>query len=67
MKKHKHPPNASDPEAGVQEYVFVLMTCMRELGGARVMKGQSQAKNVIAKLATGLNPREVRELLFHDK
>lgn len=67
VRKHTHRPNSGDPEAGVQEYVFEVMTDLRALGGAQLMKDKSQAKNVINRLGSGLKPKEVRELLFRDK
>lgn len=67
VKIHKHVPNAKDPESGVQEFVFGVMTDLRALGGAQFMKQKSQAKFVITRLANSLKPKEFKELLFRDK
>lgn len=67
VKKHQHKPNSSDPEASVQQYVFSVMTDLRALGGAQFMKDSSQAQNEIQRLASGLNPKPVIDLLFRDK
>lgn len=36
--KHKHKPKANETEAGVQEFVFAVMTDLRALGGTKFMK-----------------------------
>lgn len=67
IRKHKHTPNPNDPEAGVQEFVFSVMSDLRALGGAKFMKDKSQAKSVISRLANALKPKELKELLLRDK
>lgn len=54
IKCHKHEPNESDPDADVQEYVFVHITDLNSHGGAYFLNNMALAESVINILANGL-------------
>lgn len=64
IRKHRQIPNPLDPEAGVHELFFRIMTALRTVGGVRFMKDNAQAKIVITRLVNGLRTSKVRQDCF---
>jgi len=67
IKKHKHKVDVYDPAAGVQRYVHGVLSDLRHVAGSNFMKDKGQSKNVIEKLAQGLNPKALKTMVLNDK
>ena len=66
IRNHRHNPNANEAWPGVQYYVFTIMTDLRKIDGASLMRDKGQAKSSETKISNFLQSKELMELLFRE-